>query len=71
MSPRMKKLIALLVLLPGLVIYFFAAAALGERVPNLQILKVLYYIAAGLAWAWPVRYLIMWANREPDQRKNS
>lgn len=70
MTPRVKKLIALLILLPGLVAYFFAAAALGERVPNLQILKVLYYIAAGLAWAWPVRYLIMWANREPHQNND-
>ncbi len=69
MSPRLKKLIALLILLPGLVVYFFAAAALGERVPNMQILKVPYYIVAGLAWALPVRYLIIWANREnsPDR----
>ena len=64
MSPRIKKLIALLVLLPCLALYFFAAAALGERVPNAQILKVPYYILAGIAWAFPVRYLIMWANRE-------
>ena len=64
MSPRIKKLIALLVLLPCLALYFFAAAALGERVPNAQILKVPYYIFAGIAWAFPVRYLIMWANRE-------
>ncbi len=64
MSPRLKKLIALLVLLPGLTVYFFAAAALGERVPDIQILKIFYYIAAGLAWAYPVRFLIMWANKD-------
>lgn len=69
MSPRIKKLVALIVLLPCLVAYFFAAAALGERVPNTQLLKVPYYIVAGIAWAFPVRYLIMWANREnvPDR----
>ncbi len=69
MSPRLKKLVALIVLLPFLAAYMFAAAALGERVPNVQILKVPYYIVAGIAWALPVRYLIMWANREnvPDQ----
>ncbi|MEM8773200.1 MAG: DUF2842 domain-containing protein [Pseudomonadota bacterium] len=66
MNPRLKKLIALAALLPWLVIYAFAAAALGERIPNLQVLKVLYYLAAGVAWAVPVRYLIIWANREPD-----
>ena len=69
MSPRLKKIIALIVLLPCLVVYFFAAAALGERVPDVQILKVPYYLVAGIAWAFPVRYLIIWANREnvPDR----
>lgn len=71
MSPRLKKLIALAVMLPGLVIYFFAAAALGERVPDNQLLKVVYYIIAGLAWAWPVRYLIMWANAEPVPKRDN
>ena len=70
MSPRVKKLIALAVLLPGLFVYFFAAAALGERVPDMQLLKVLYYIAAGLAWAFPVRYLIMWANADPAPKRD-
>ena len=64
MSPRLKKLVALIVLLPFLAAYFFAAAALGERVPDTQILKVPYYVVAGIAWAFPVRYLIIWANRE-------
>lgn len=64
MSPRLKKLIALFVLLPGLLLYFFAAAALGEKVPDNQLLKVVYYIIAGLAWAYPVRFLIIWANKD-------
>ena len=64
MPPRLKKLIALLVLLPGLLVYFFAAAALGEQVPDLQILKIVYYMIAGLAWAYPVRFLIIWANKD-------
>ncbi len=71
MPPRVKKLIALLVLLPGLLAYLFAAAALGERVPDHQALKVLYYIAAGLAWALPVRYLIMWANAENGPKQDN
>lgn len=64
MPPRLKKLIALFVLLPGLLIYFFAAAALGEQVPEHQLLKVVYYVIAGLAWAYPVRFLIIWANKD-------
>ncbi len=64
MSPRIKKLIGLAILLPALFIYFIAAAALGERVPDHQLLKALYFIAAGVAWALPVIYLLRWAERE-------
>ncbi|MEO1252858.1 MAG: DUF2842 domain-containing protein [Pseudomonadota bacterium] len=70
MSPRLKKLIAMIVLLPSITVYFFAAAALGERVPAITILQVFYYIIAGIAWALPVRYLIMWANAEPAPKQD-
>ena len=65
MQPRLKKLIALLVLIPCLALYLFGAAALGERVPELWLAKVVYYASAGIAWAFPVRGLMQWANKEP------
>ena len=65
MKPRHKKLIGFLALLPALVLYFFAAASLGERVPNVQILKALYFLTAGIAWAFPARYLMKWMEAEP------
>jgi len=34
MPPRLKKLIGIFILLPYLIIYAFAAAALGEQVPE-------------------------------------
>lgn len=71
MNPRVKKLIALAIMLPAIMIYFFAAAALGEYVPDFWLLKVIYYIIAGLAWAFPIRILLLWANAEnaPDRDK--
>lgn len=66
MPPRIKKLVGLFVLLPGLAAYFFAAAALGERVPSIWLFQVGYYLVAGVAWAFPARYLIQWMNREPS-----
>ncbi len=69
MSPRVKKLIGFLFFLPALILYFFAAAALGERVPNVQILKAAYFLAAGVAWAFPARYLMRWMEREPAKSK--
>jgi len=69
MPPRIKKLIGFAVFLPVLAVYFFAAAALGERVPNIQLLKAPYYLIAGIAWAFPTKYLITWMNAEPASKR--
>jgi len=63
MPMRVKKLLGFALLLPALAAYFFAAAALGERVPNFQLLKVSYFLVAGIAWVFP--YLMVWMNAEP------
>lgn len=68
MSPRYKKLVGFLLFLPALTLYFFAAAALGERVPDFQALKVVYYLIAGIAWAFPTKYLLTWMNAEPANK---
>ncbi|MGF1545123.1 MAG: DUF2842 domain-containing protein [Parvularculaceae bacterium] len=65
MPPRVKKLIGLAVFLPYFAVYLFAAAALGERVPQVWPLQVVYYVAAGLAWAWPLKRAMVWMNAEP------
>ncbi|PQA85524.1 DUF2842 domain-containing protein [Hyphococcus luteus] len=69
MSPRIKKLIGFLAFLPALMLYFFAAAALGEYVPNNQLLKALYFLVAGVAWAFPARYAMQWMEAEPRKKK--
>lgn len=68
MSPRIKKLIGFAAFLPVLTLYFFAAAALGERVPDNQLLKVAYFLTAGIAWAFPAKYLITWMNSVPKPK---
>ncbi|MHA7870819.1 MAG: DUF2842 domain-containing protein [Hyphococcus sp.] len=67
MTPRVKKLIGFALFLPAVTAYFFAAAALGERVPDIQLLKVVYYLAAGIAWAFPTKRLLVWMNAEPGK----
>lgn len=67
MAPRLKKLIGVSILLPGLALYVFAAAALGERVPDVTLLQALYYLTAGIAWAFPARYLMRWVEAEPKE----
>ncbi|MBI1364805.1 MAG: DUF2842 domain-containing protein [Alphaproteobacteria bacterium] len=65
MEPRQKKLIALIILVPGLVAYAGAAGALGAALPHTTLLQLPYYITAGIAWIFPARWLIQWAEREP------
>ena len=69
MSMRLKKLLGFCVLMTGLVIYLFAAAALSELIPDIQLLKVSYFLITGVAWAFPAKFLIQWMNAEDD--KNS
>lgn len=69
MSPRLKKLIGFAVFLPALAGYILAAAALGERVPDNQLLKAGYYLIAGIAWAPPAKYLVQWMNAERRRPK--
>lgn len=64
MKPRIKKLLGLVVLLPAVTAYFFAAAALSEALPANTFLKTVYFIVAGVIWAFPVKYLIFWMNSE-------
>ena len=71
MAPRIKKLIGLVILIPGVTLYMFAAAALGERLPGVWFVLVPFYLAAGLLWALPVKYLIQWMNAEPVSKAGS
>ena len=71
MSPRLKKLIGFAAFLPALVLYFFAAAALGEMVPNHQLLKAGYYLIAGIAWAFPARFAMVWMEADPAKKPPS
>ncbi|GJL92050.1 DUF2842 domain-containing protein [Hyphococcus sp.] len=71
MRPRLKKLIGFAAFLPVLILYFFAAAALGDLVPNHQLLKAGYFLIAGIAWAFPARYAMMWMEAEPAKKPGS
>lgn len=69
MAPRRKKLIGLSILVPGLALYLFFAAALGERVPPFWLLRALYYLAAGLAWTIPAAALLRWIDKDASRNE--
>ena len=67
MTPRLKKLLGIFILLPGLTIYLFAAAALGEKLPDFWLVKLVYFAAAGVAWAFPIKHFVIWMNADPKK----
>lgn len=60
MNSRLRKLVGLAVLLPGLGAYLFAAALIGAEAPPHWWFQVPYYAAAGVLWAFPAIWLMKW-----------
>lgn len=65
MPPRSRKLVALALLLPGLLAYVLAAIVVADALPQHWLVRLLYFIIAGIAWAAPARALIAWAEGRP------
>ena len=69
MSPRIKKLIGAWILIFGLAIYAIVVVLLGSVfIPRHWAPELLYYIIAGVAWAYPTKYLIAWMHKEPQSK---
>jgi hypothetical protein len=68
MTPRLKKFVGLFILLPGLLLYFGGVVSLAERLPEFWVIKLVYFIVTGLAWALPVIPLMKWMNAEGGAR---
>jgi hypothetical protein len=59
-----RVLIATLVGLVGFVLYVAAAVTLADPVERLHwSVQALYFLAAGLLWTIPARWLMYWAAR--------
>jgi len=59
-----RVLIATLVGLVGFILYVGAAVTLADPVERLHwAIQALYFLAAGLLWTIPARWLMYWAAR--------
>lgn len=67
MSPRIKKLLGLLIILPGLFAYIIVAITIADYVPNHKIVQFIYFAIAGIAWVFPLKPLFIWMNSEPNR----
>ncbi|HCX68034.1 DUF2842 domain-containing protein [Parvibaculum sp.] len=65
---RTRKLIGTIILLIGLTLYSFLimTIAVSGHLPEHGLVQFLYYITAGVIWAFPAKYLIVWMVR-PDE----
>lgn len=59
-----RILIAVLVFLAGFTAYIAVAVILADHVLPLHwTVQALYFVVAGIAWAWPARALLVWGAR--------
>lgn len=63
MTARARKFIGALVIVGFLVFYAWAAIMVGERLPQVFWVQTIYFVVAGLAWAFPLKPLFGWMNR--------
>jgi hypothetical protein len=63
MSARLRKLIGMIGILAFLTAYVAVVATLGDRLPKLWWVQVIYFGLAGVLWGVPLFPLISWMNR--------
>lgn len=67
MSPRLKKLLGLFLLLPALLVYFGAVVTLADMLPSHWLVKLIYFVIAGLLWALPMIPFMRWMERTAEK----
>lgn len=63
MPARLRKLIGMIGILAFLTAYVAVVATLGDKLPKLWWVQVIYFGLAGVLWGVPLFPLISWMNR--------
>lgn len=66
MQPRQKKLIVALATVPFLILYAGAAVVIWDQLPESRIIDFLFFVTAGVAWAFPLKPVMLWMNRPQE-----
>ena len=66
LQPRTKKLIGILVFLPGMLLYVGLVVTLSDFLPAHWFVYLVYYIIMGIVWALPLKPAMAWMNRPVD-----
>ena len=60
-KPSSRSGIGMLILIIGLTLYAFLAAAIGEMLEDFGLfIQMTYYLIAGIVWIFPVKKLLQW-----------
>lgn len=63
-KPKAKPSLGFLLLMVGLIIYAFVAAAVGDLIIHWPVwIQTVYYIIAGVGWIFPAKSLLVWSLR--------
>ena len=68
MAPRQKKLIVALLTSPFLLLYAGLCLWIYDLLPQNRILELVYFIFVGTVWAFPLKPVMLWMNREPEPK---
>ena len=65
MNPRLKKLIGTVVMVVFVAFYAMLIVAIAPRILTgaSKVVELVFYVVAGLAWAFPLMPLIRWMER--------
>jgi hypothetical protein len=63
MTARVRKAIGGVAIVLFVILYAFAAAAIGDHIPKAIWAQTIYYLVVGTAWGLPLIPLILWMNR--------
>ena len=64
MTPRIKKIIGGLGIMAFLAGYIALAATIGGLLPDMILVKAIYYAVVGIGWGVPLIPLLTWMNKE-------
>ena len=67
LQPRTKKLIGLIIFLPALLVYAGVVVTIADFLPRHWAIELVYYVFAGVAWAFPLKPVMQWMNRPVEE----
>ncbi|MEG2313736.1 DUF2842 domain-containing protein [Brevundimonas sp.] len=70
MSPRLRKLVATVLVLAFLTFWVWGAVTLSEFLPDIFWVDAIYYIIAGIGWGIPLIPLLRWAEKPAKGPQN-